>query len=453
MLSGNDLCSYSMPSLTEQIKESFANAGIQPESKILLACSGGKDSMVLFHLLKELNLNFAVAHMNFQLRGEESEQDEAFVSEASKSSSIPFYSKKVDTHAEKQGNGESTQMAARRLRYDWLSELASVHGFVRVLTAHHARDQAETILLNLMRGTGPKGLQGMEPDNGKILRPLLRVEYDQIEQFVKKNKVEFREDKSNAETKYRRNFLRHKILTPWEDHFPGTVHQLTRTSEIMLESNRFLNQQLEKESSKFVKNENDSQELNIAYSLAEHPDARLLMRYLLEPYGLKDQTPFILQERSRPGAIFSSEKYILVADRTHWSISKKREELKPIYLAAGMEVRWGDYQFLLKERKPGDSLALNNSSILLSKEHLKEPLLVRVWEEGDKMQPFGMKGSKKLSDILIDAKVKRTKKDRIPVVCDADGEILWLTGIKSSERLRLENPDNAPYILEVLDFG
>lgn len=447
--------------LQKHIHEVMQAGALQEHDPLLVACSGGKDSMVLLHVLLALNYRPAVAHVNFQLRGKDSEGDETFVRDFCAEKDLRFFSTRFDTQKEAEKEGESIQMTARRLRYSWLFLLMEDHGFNRVLTAHHERDQAETVLLNLMRGTGPMGLQGMVVDDGRLFRPMLRLEYPSIAAYAEDFKVPYREDASNAETKYKRNFIRHFLLEPWEQRYPGTIRQISKSSEWMEEANAFMQAQLDKEVQPFIHQEKNT--LHIDYRIAGHPSAHLLMRHILKDCGLAGQASFILQEHASPGAIFSSRTHELLADRGSWIIRSSHRSTvdgqqltnnSQVYIPRTqdlepMTVSISGYRFLLRRPSKGETIPRNNSSILLSNDLLLSGLYFRHWQEGDRMKPFGLKGSKKLSDILVDAGIDRFTKESLPVLCDQKGNILWLAGVRSSELLRLKDISKAAWVLEL----
>lgn len=426
--------------LETEVQQGLKRAGLNSDSPILLACSGGRDSMVLLHLLLSLGYAPAVAHVNFKLRGADSEGDAEHVRQFCAEKNLVFHYKTFDTLEEADAHKESIQMAARRLRYAWLFQLVDECGYHRLLTAHHDRDQAETLLLNLMRGTGPKGMQGMKEDDGRLLRPMLHLPYEEVERYAEKGGIVFREDKSNAQTKYRRNFIRHELMKPWEEAFPGTIRQINRSSEIMLEVNEFLHHQMDALCSAYVKEVNGR--LQIDYAIRKESFVRLLMRHLLNPYHLQDQVPFILESVSRPGAMFSSESHVLLADREFWilesrdkrKVNASSENLKALF-GEKMTMEWNGFQFKLVREGKGKNQG--NHSIRINPGALNQ-LFLRTWKQGDVMQPFGMKGKKKLSDLLIDAGINRLDKEKIPVLTNEKGDILWLAGIRSSELLRLE---------------
>jgi len=441
-----------MSTLHTDVSAVLKGATLKKEDRLILACSGGKDSMVLLHVLIDLGYLPTVAHVNFKLRAADSEADEAFVRDFCAEKSLPFHATFFHTETEANENKESIQMAARRLRYAWLFSLMDELGAQRLLTAHHERDQAETMLLNLMRGTGPQGLQGMLLDDGRLMRPMLRSSYEEIDRLAQSQQIEFREDKSNASIKYKRNFIRHTLISPWEEAYPGTVRQFSRSSEIMQEVNVFLNHQFEEVIKEFVLAEGE--EVSILFSIKSHPSARLLMRYILKPYAMEDQAPFVLDTVGRPGAIFKSPKHLLLADRKYWLIKKREENniSKPLELLPlndGEIRRQFSFDGFEFELSTFSSVAwpTNANTILLSQELMRQDCYFRHWQEGDRMQPFGMKGQKKLSDLFIDAKVDVFHKAQWPVLCQADGTILWVAGIRSAECLRLENLEQAKFSL------
>lgn len=443
-----------MSTLHTEVSNALEGASLQKNDAFILACSGGKDSMVLLHVLLELGYKPIVAHVNFQLRGEDSRMDEAFVGDFCAENNLEFHSTQFQTESEATENKESIQMAARRLRYAWLFSLLEELNAQRLLTAHHERDQAETLLLNLMRGTGPQGLQGMVVDDGRLMRPMLRCAYEEIAQYANAKPVAFREDRSNASVKYKRNFIRHTLLSPWEEAYPGTVRQFSRSSEIMQEVNVFLQDQFNQVQQEFVQEKGE--ETHISFSIKTHTSARLLMRHILKPFALEDQAAFVLETEGRPGAIFKSPSHVLLADRTAWIVrqrepSNKSAEQFTLQIEEDKNSRsfsFGSFDFELKRESP-QSWPSNANTILLANHFIDEGCYFRLWQEGDRMQPFGMKGQKKLSDLFIDAKIDRFQKGQWPILCAANGTILWVPGIRSAEQLRLNKLADAAFALEV----
>ena len=221
--------------------------------RLLVAVSGGVDSVVLCHLLKELNVDFGIAHMNFQLRGSDSMEDEAFVGKLAKTLDVPFYTKKVNTTEVVEQSKDSTQMVARQLRYDWFEDIRKTNGFHAIATAHHQNDTAETILYNLSKGTGIAGLHGIRPRNGKIVRPLLALNKTDLLEYAEINELKFREDVSNQSIKYARNKIRHQVIPVLKELNPILEQTLFETAERMTETEALYYFAIEQQQKKLLK--------------------------------------------------------------------------------------------------------------------------------------------------------------------------------------------------------
>lgn len=232
--------------LSDLLKQKLSSRGIETDDRLILACSGGCDSMVLLHLLCENGNSVEVAHVNYHLRGEDSNRDEALVRETAQKLGIPFHLKEATESIFPKG--KNLQEAARTLRYRFFNELAEQRNAKAILTAHHQRDQAETVLLNLLRGSGLSGLSGMPEENGLVFRPLLEVPQEQIRQAAIEKNIPWRDDASNAETKYRRNFIRLELLTQFEKHDPKIVQKLAETAARLKSTALVLDELIKKES-------------------------------------------------------------------------------------------------------------------------------------------------------------------------------------------------------------
>ena len=422
-----------MPPLVKHLLQEWESAGIPPDFPVILACSGGKDSMVLLDVLVQAGKKPLVAHANFGLRGEESDADEAFVMEQAGLRGLRGISTRFFTRSFAQEQGLSIQMAARELRYAWLQELAKQEGAVAILTAHHALDQAETVLLNLMRGSGIRGMKGMEVLSRGIFRPLLKCEPDEIRRHAGNYRVPWREDASNRSTSYKRNFLRHYVLAPWEERYPGTVRQILRSSELLGEWNVYLEHKLAEDLAFFRHNENPN---SLSLSISEHPQARILLRSWLEDFGMADQAPFVLEAATRPGALFSSKEYELLIDR-HWMMVRKRQqkENECLWLEPMQNLRMGTWSFTWTGIEDFPGKVSNPFTLLIDPEQVRWPLSLRHSRTGDRIHPFGMNGSKLLSDLFIDAHIDRFEKESWPVLC-MDDQVIWVPGLRSSELQR-----------------
>src|SRR6478609_2647814 len=315
------------------MKEEFINYvsknnWIERNQRLLLAVSGGIDSMVMLHLFRECGFNIGVAHANFQLRGDESEGDEKFVEAVCKKNSIPFFAKKFETETYAKSNRISIQMAARDLRYQWFHELADSRQYDFIATAHHLNDSIETVLLNLVRGAGLEGLDGIASKNGKIIRPMLFASRLEIENYAKENKIEWREDRSNASDDYSRNFIRHQVypllkeLNPsLETTFEESVNKISGSVELMEVGLKQWRQKFEtrKENQVFLDKK--------GFESFEKQGS--ILWNLIKGFGFNfaQCTQVITSIHAQSGKRFTSAHYEFVIDRDHLIISKIQTEL------------------------------------------------------------------------------------------------------------------------------
>lgn len=424
-----------------------------PGNKILVAVSGGIDSVVLLDLFYKTNYHIAIAHCNFSLRGDESNQDEDFVKGLSDKYRVEFFVKKFNTKKISEKTGLSIQETARNLRYDWFNELAENYNFNHIAVAHHFGDQAETFFINLFRGSGVSGLKGMPLKRDKIIRPLLFARRAEIEQYAHKNKLNFREDSSNSSDKYLRNRIRHNILPEIEkaaNNFPLAMADSLR---FLSEDEAMLKQlvQKKKESVFLCKNKQIiiPQEGIFCF---DAPDVWLF--YMLKGFSFnRDVTDEIMLAllEGKIGKIFFSESHQLLVDRGQLIVREKENKMNhnrkwhlrkssitvPIHLTP----RVFNNQDALN-LKAGPTLAYFDF------EKLKFPLLIRHWREGDLFVPFGMKGSKLVSDFLIDQKVNLFEKENIFVMLSGK-EIIWVIGMRASENFKVTEQTKKIYQVEL----
>lgn len=420
---------------------------------ILIAVSGGVDSVVLLDLFSKTNYKIAIAHCNFSLRGDESNQDEEFVKQLAEKYGVEIFIKKFNTKKISEKTRLSIQETARNLRYEWFYELVGQHNFNRIAIAHHFDDQAETFFINLFRGSGVSGLKGMPVKRDKIIRPLLFARRVEIEQYAHKNKLNFREDSSNSSDKYLRNRIRHNILPEIENmanNFPVAIADSLRflsEDEIMLKQLV----QKKKESVFLFKNKQIviPQEGIFCF---DSPDVWLF--YMLKGFGftrgVTDEIMLALLE-NKIGKIFFSESHQLLVDRGQVIIREKLHKMNH-------KRKWH-----LRKRSISVPLKLtprvfeNSTSVKLKKEpafayfdfeKLKFPLIIRHWKEGDQFVPFGMKGSKLVSDFLIDRKVNLFEKENTFVMLSGE-EIIWVIGMRSSENFKVTGLTKKIYHVEL----
>lgn len=410
------------------------------DDRVLLAVSGGKDSMLMGFLFKESGYDIAIAHCNFQLRGEASDLDEALVKNFAQGNAIPFFAKRFDTVAFAQENGISIQMAARELRYQWFEELRKEVQAKWIAVAQHQNDHIETVLLNLTRGTGLQGLQGILPKRESIIRPLLFLNSKEIAQFVKANRIPFRDDASNFSTKYARNKIRLDIIPKFKEITPDFERVFLQNIRHFQESHELLQSFISPiREQLFVKREDvvEIKKDEIAPYLNNMP----LMFELFKPYGFSKA---ILQDlrgnwQGVSGKVFESPSYKLLLDRELLYLKQDSVEeddaIVEIY-ADTSSVVFGGHVFSMGIT---DDLCLDGNPALakLDYDKLLFPLTLRHWQEGDVFHPLGMQGKKKLSDFFIQQKVPLFEKKNMPLLINGNGDVLWVVHYRIDNRYKI----------------
>jgi tRNA(Ile)-lysidine synthase len=448
--------------------------------KVLLTVSGGKDSVVLFDLFLKAKLNFGVAHCNFQLRGEESDGDEQFVSQLADNQGVNFHSIHFETKKYASEQSISTQMAARNLRYEWFEKLRVEFGYDYIATAHHLNDNIETILLNLVKGTGIAGLRGIQAINGHIIRPLLFVTREEIDNYIIENRLKWREDSSNASTDYQRNLLRHEVIPILKKINPNLEETFSRNIERFKDLEVSFQKNLSYFKAAVLREEN-----GIAYIKIENlkywQSATYLLEELLKEYGFNFQQVKEIEKSltKHSGRQFHSATHILIKDREDLIISpsqSNRRTASPkgrasfddeVLIEKGVEsIKFEGLELhliptLLLEGEglfnspPPQKRRLSNNLPLLKGEGRGEvfdlnkltfPLRIRRWQEGDWFVPLGMKGKKKISDFLIDKKIPLHLKKVIFVLLSGD-DIIWVIGHRIDDRYKLT--DSTKRMLEI----
>lgn len=420
------------------------------KDKILLAVSGGIDSMVMLHLFMESGIAIGVAHANFQLRDVDSDNDEDFLRKYCEKNSIPFFVKRFETEHVAKSMHLSIQMAARELRYAWFKDLLREQHFDLVATAHHANDSVETVLLNLVRGSGLEGLDGIAPKNGPIIRPLLWASKQEIEAYAKENRMEWREDRSNAGDDYARNFIRHRVypllreLNPSLEKTAGeSMSKISGAVELSgLGAGHWRAQ--------FETKKGDQILFDKKGFGSFHNPAGVLWN-LIRGFGFNlDQCHQVIAALpGQPGKLFTAPSYELVIDRAYLILSKVRTGLTEILIEADQtEVSLGPLRMKI-ERVERASVKHYPAQALLDAAKIKFPLRWRKWKPGDSFHPLGMHHKKKLSDFLIDEKVSLTDKETTTVLESGD-EIVWVVGHRIDERYKVDDSTGAAIICRLL---
>lgn len=403
---------------------------LKPKS-ILLAHSGGVDSCVLAHLLLANQINFSVAHCNFQLRGAESDEDAGFVRHWCNQNGITHYSVSFSSNTYKNYHKISVQMAARELRYKWFSDLMDVYEFDTLLTAHHLNDQLETFLINTSRGTGISGLLGISNKNSKF-RPLLKYPKSELIKYAKKEKIKWREDASNQDVKYLRNRIRSEVVSPLMQIQPNLLENFQTTLNNLNQANTFIHSILDEFKTKVFSTENGVVKLNIE-EINKLPQIDFCLHYWFSPLEMSAGEVLKLLKASS-GKILYSKSHRLIRDRKCLILTdiqgldyeQFQINLEDISQILPLNLQWKDIS--------NDAYySLNSDQALLDKNLLKKPLYLRKFRKGDYFCPIGMKGKKSLSKFFKDEKYSQLEKEKQWLLCSED-EIIWVIGKRCDRR-------------------
>lgn len=399
-------------------------------STYLLAFSGGQDSVCLASLLIRAKVPFEVAHVNFGLRGTESDLDEEFAKNWANDHQVEIYLLHPNTQELADSKGISIQMAAREIRYNFFEKIRSERNLAGIILAHHEDDQIETILLNLLRGTGIEGLYGMADKKGHLIRPLLPFAKEEISNYLLENTISWREDSSNSSDKYKRNRLRHQVIPTLLSVEPDARKNLLTSLSRLKDTGKLFFDLVEKWKKDSIREQGEFSEVEIQ-SLKNQPGAASLLYFWLRSYGFQpDQTQEIASNLShfQTGAVFYSKNFELVIDREKLILGPKVDHFEPITLERGINsilIHGNEWQ--ISEENWNGIIDPKPTNALLDLEQLTFPLTIRSWEEGDRFIPLGMNSSKKISDFLIDQKIPLIQKRRIKVL-ESGGKIAWIIG-------------------------
>ena len=405
------------------------------QKKLLLAVSGGLDSMVLLHLFQKLKYDIAIAHCNFQLRGVESFGDQKFVKDYAEVNGIPFFVTQFDTEAFAKDYKLSTQVAARMLRYNWFYELLEEENFDYILTAHHADDNLETFLINLTRGTGLEGLTGIPVENDKIIRPLLFLTRSEIDDYAKENKVQWREDSSNASDKYVRNKIRHHLIPILKELNPNFMTSFLKTENYLQQSQSMVEDAASMVYQQVAHETDDQIHFDLRKLLKLSNYQSYLYQWLKE-FGFTAWDDIYDLVNGQSGKQVFASQYILLKDRDSLIVYPVDREgsLKEFHIEENqLEV---NIPLKLSLCKVPDISIDSNKTIFVDADQLAYPLIVRKWKTGDVFMPFGMNGkSKKVSKLFKDEKLSLIEKENTWLLCSGD-QIVWVVGIRADHRFR-----------------
>lgn len=420
------------------------HALVKPDDRILLTVSGGVDSMVMLDLFVAAGYRVGVAHCNFQLRGEESDEDEVLVETRAAGYGVPFYNKRFDTQHEMEITGDSVQIAARRLRYEWFRQLSDAHGYDAVAIAHHADDSIETFFINLMRGTGLKGLTGIHKVNGRIIRPLLFASRREILDYAVAHRIPYREDSSNRSTKYLRNKIRLGIIPLLRGINPNFTELMGANISRLTDAQLFIDRCIESIHDQAVTTSTDG----IATIDPSRIDPKLPLNYVIYElmsagYGFKGDVTDALFEalrRNATGRRFYSKGYFACIDRGRIVVAPITDDdpCETELPETAHKAYCGNHILTIEHTDIDniDSLRQPTNVALLDADRLQWPLRLRRWHEGDAFVPFGLTASKKVSDFLINEKVSLPEKKRQFVLLNGE-EIVWVVGRRIDDRYKI----------------
>lgn len=432
----------------------------EPSEKVLLTVSGGKDSVAMLDLFCGTKLSFAVAHCNFQLRGKDSDQDQVFVENLCKENNVIFHTKTFDTKTYAKKNKISIEMAARTLRYEWFESLRQELNFDYIATAHHLNDSIETVLLNLTKGTGISGLKGIMAKKGHIIRPMLFASRTEIDAYVAKKKLSWREDSSNASNDYQRNLIRNQVVPLLKKINPNLDDTFARNLERFQSLEADFRKNLSHFKATVMREENGVFFLKIA-NIKYWQSANYYLEELLKEFGFNYfQSKEIFNSLDGlSGKVFHSESFTLLKDREELVISPPSLSENSIFLSISLDEinKHQTFDFLDKKLKVTvlnieeiDSKFERNNAILFADfDKIQFPIILRQWQEGDWFIPLGMKGKKKISDFLIDKKTPLNLKKNIFLLTSQD-TTLWVVNHRADDRFKLTDSTRKVLRIEVV---
>lgn len=417
---------------------------------VLVGVSGGADSIALLTLLVELGYSCIAAHCNFHLRGEESDRDEQFTKEYVEKLHIPFVQVDFDTQAYASENHLSIEMAARALRYQWFEEQRVQAGAQAIAVAHHQDDQVETLLMNLVRGTGIRGMRGIRPKNGFVVRPLLAVTRDDIQTWLEKRQIDYITDSTNLSDVYTRNFFRLRVLPLLEEINPSVKKAIAHTAHHLSDVEAIYMRVVE-DAKKEVMSGGASLSIE---SLMRYPSPCTILYEILKDFDFSAPVveSIYASLHKESGKTFYSSTHRLIKDRDFLLLSPLTENREKEYLfnvhenLSSLPIKLSFEEIELTENF---HLQKDPHIAYFDYDKLKFPLTLRTWRIGDWFIPFGMKGRKKLSDYFSDHKFSRLDKEQTWLLCSGDA-ILWIVGERSDNRFRIDTTTKKVLVVKFL---
>jgi tRNA(Ile)-lysidine synthase len=410
------------------------------QKPVIAAVSGGLDSVALLNFLVENNYKCAIAHCNFHLRGEASNLDAVFVQKLAEKYSIPLYINEFDTVYIAKRNGTSIEMTARNLRYEWFDKLFQDGDFQAIAVAHHQNDNAETIFLNIIRGTGIRGLAGIYPKREKIVRPFLCVTRSEIRDYAEKKGLQWREDLSNSDTNFKRNHIRHNILPEMEKQNPSLVLSLSKFSENIYDAITLYNSAIDNFSKQIMSKNGDIFSLDIK-TLLNSPASKTLLFEILQKFDFQTD---IIDEifkniNSQSGKKYFSKNYQIIKDREKLLISKNKITKNQDFIIekdTKLIEKPLKLSFEIVKKESVKSLKVNKNTALFDYDTIKFPLTLRTWQAGDYFQPFGFFGKQKISDFFVNQRFSLLDKQKTFLLI-SENKIIWIVNHRTDERFKI----------------
>ena len=417
--------------------------------KIIVGLSGGADSVALLHILHRLDYTCIAAHCNFHLRGEESNRDEQFAAGFAESLRLPFFKQDFDTESIAKERGISIEMAARDLRYQWFAGLMENQQADAIAVAHHKDDSIETLLLNLIRGTGIKGLTGIQPRMGNIVRPLLCVSKKEILQYVQEKNLPFVTDSSNEQDEWIRNKIRLQVIPLLETINPAVREAIVQTMDNLNEAHKIYQAEIDNAISAIYNKEKGSISIPL---LKTFPSPESLLFELLKNYGFGKEVVREIYSAmdGLSGKTFYAPEYYVLKDRDEFLLIPVTQEEKKEYLIQPTDTLLEiPFRMEIRKNEATANIEKNAHIACLDYDKLQFPLTLRKWKTGDKFMPSGMKNFQKLSDFFTNRKFSRIEKEKTWILTSGQ-EIVWVVNHRIDERFKAEKTTKNHYILKLL---
>lgn len=419
--------------------------------KVLLTVSGGKDSVAMVHLFLKAGFDFGIAHCNFKLRGEDADADEQFVKALAQKNNIPFFNIAFETEKYAQEKRVSIQMAARELRYSWFEKIRSNNNYQYIATAHHKNDVAETMLINLTKGTGLAGLHGIKPKTKHLIRPLLGVTRKDVELFILEHNIIFREDQSNANTKYVRNKIRHKVIPVLEEINPSLVETFYQEAQQFSELEEIVNQKVDEVKKQCIVVQDNLITVSIDALLKLSP-LKTYLYYFIKDFGFNkdDVLSIVAGMKEQSGKRYYSLTHQILKDREELIISLHHQKEMKKYMINSIADFDNLPVYIQSDIIKNEKLTIDRGAnfAYLDKDKVKFPLTLRKWKEGDVFRPLGMRGKKKVSDFFIDEKVSLLGKENTWLLL-SDNKICWIVGMRINDDFKLTHKTKQIILLKL----